>query len=67
VPTKQGLRYQLVADTQPIVNPATLRVVVVPPSGFHAQTVPGWSATGGNMVATMRLTRGATLNLDLNH
>jgi hypothetical protein len=64
--TKQGLRYQLVADTQPIVQPATLRVVVIPPSGFHAQTGPGWTASGGTMVATSQFTRSATLNLDLN-
>jgi Protein of unknown function (DUF4012) len=66
VPTGEGLRYRLVADTQPIVNPATLRVVVVPPSGFRAQTGTGWSAAAGTMVATMQLTRGATFNLDLN-
>jgi hypothetical protein len=66
VPTGEGLRYQLVVDTQPIVNPATLRVAVVPPSGFRAQIGSGWSAAGGTMVATRQLTSGATLNLGLN-
>jgi hypothetical protein len=66
VPTGEGLRYQLVVDTQPIVHPATLRVVVVPPSGFRAKTGPGWSAAGGTMVTTRQLTRGATFNLGLN-
>jgi hypothetical protein len=66
VPTGGGLRYQLVADTQPIAHPATLRVVVVPPSGFHAQTGSGWSAADATIVATRQLTRGATFDLDLN-
>jgi hypothetical protein len=66
VPTGGGLRYRLVADMQPIVHPATLRVVVVPPSGFRAQTGSGWSAADGTMVATRQLTRGVTFNLDLN-
>jgi Protein of unknown function (DUF4012) len=65
VPTSDGLRYQLVADPQPIVHPATLRVVVVPPSGFHADAGPGWSAVDRTLVATRRLTGGVTLNLDL--
>jgi Protein of unknown function (DUF4012) len=65
VPTSDGLRYQLVADTQPIVHPATLRVVVVPPSGFHAQAGPGWSAADGTLVASRQFTSGTTLNLDL--
>jgi hypothetical protein len=65
IPTGGGLRYQLVADTQPIVHPATLRVVVVPPAGFHAEAGPGWSAADGSMVATRRFTRGATMALDL--
>jgi len=65
IPTGGGLRYQLVADTQPIVHPATLRVVIVPPAGFHAEAGPGWSAADGSMVATRRFTRGATMALDL--
>lgn len=65
VPTSDGLRYQLVADTQPIVHPATLRVVVVPPPGFHTDAGPGWSAADRTLVATRQLTSGATLNLDL--
>jgi hypothetical protein len=67
VPAGDGLQYQLVADTQPIVHPAMLRVVVVPPSGSQAQTGSGWSAADGTMVATRQLTRGVTFNLDLNH
>jgi Protein of unknown function (DUF4012) len=66
VPTGGGLRYRLVADTQPIVHPATLRVVVVPPSGFQTQTGSGWSAADGTMVATRQLTRDVTFDLDLN-
>jgi hypothetical protein len=61
----QLLRYQLVVDPQPIVHPATLRVVVVPPSGYDAGTHPGWSANDGALVATRMLTSGATLALDL--
>ncbi len=66
VPTGGGLRYRLVVDPQPIVHAATLRVLVVPPSGFQAQTGSGWSAADGTMVATRQLTRGVTFNLDLN-
>jgi Protein of unknown function (DUF4012) len=65
VPTGEGLRYQLVADTQPIVHPAMLRVVVVPPSGFHADAGPGWSAADRTLVATRQLTSVVTLRLDL--
>jgi hypothetical protein len=65
IPTGDGLRYQLVLDTQPIVHPAALRVVVVPPSGFHAGAGAGWSAAGGAMVATRPLTSAATLSLEL--
>src|SRR6266542_2200113 len=64
-PTGNGLRYQLVADTQPIVHPATLRVVVVPPPGFAAAARPGWSAAGGALVTAGSLAGAATLNLDL--
>jgi len=65
VPGDDGLRYQLVVDPQPIVHPATLRVVVVPPPGYDAGAHPGWSATDGALVATSELTSAATLNLDL--
>jgi Protein of unknown function (DUF4012) len=65
VPTREGLRYQLVADTQPIAHPATLRVVVVPPAGFHASSRAGWSAAGGALVESRSLTSGVTWNLDL--
>ncbi len=64
-PTGNGLRYQLVADTQPIVHPATLRVVVVPPPGFAAAARPGWSAAGGALVTAGSLAGAATLDLDL--
>jgi hypothetical protein len=60
-----GLRYQLVADPQPIVNPATLRVVVVPPPGFQASAPAGWSSSRGSLVAGGPFTGGATFNLDL--
>ena len=61
----QQLRYQLVVDPQPIVHPATLRVVVVPPPGYDAGDHPGWSAGDGGLVATSTLTGSATLDLDL--
>jgi hypothetical protein len=61
----QGLRYQLVVDPQPIAHPATLRVVVVPPSGYDTGAHPGWSSSGGTLAATRTLTSGATLELDL--
>jgi hypothetical protein len=61
----EGLRYQLVVDPQPIVHPASLRVVVVPPAGYHAGTHPGWSEGAGTLVTTRRLTSGATLDLAL--
>jgi Protein of unknown function (DUF4012) len=67
VRTGDGLRYQLVVDPQPIVNPATLRVVVVPPSGLDARAHPGWSEAHGGLVATRRFISGATFNLDLSH
>jgi Protein of unknown function (DUF4012) len=62
----EGLRYQLVVDPQPIVHPATLRVVVVPPSGFDAGAHPGWSGADGGLAADRKLTSGATLDLDLH-
>jgi hypothetical protein len=61
----QGLRYQLVVDPQPIVHPATLRVLVIPPSGYDAGAHPGWSATDGALTATSTLTSTTTLDLDL--
>jgi hypothetical protein len=65
VPTGDGLRYQLVADTQPIVHPARLRVVVVPPPGFDATARAPWSTSSGALVAAEPLTSAATLTLDL--
>jgi len=65
VPTENGLRYQLVADPQPIVRPATLRVVVIPPPGFDATARPGWSDAHGGFAAARPLTSSATLHLDL--
>jgi hypothetical protein len=62
---EEQLRYQLVVDPQPIVHPATLRVVVVPPSGYDAGEHPGWSASNGTLVASRTLTSGGTLDLDL--
>jgi Protein of unknown function (DUF4012) len=67
VPSGNGLRYRLVADTQPIVHPATLRVVVIPPAGFKTTDRPGWSAAGGALVAARPLTSGTTLELDLEY
>ena len=64
VPSDGGLRYQLVADTQPIVQPAELRVLVIPPAGFAAAGA-GWSRAGGGVELQRPLTRGATLNLSL--
>ena len=60
-----GLRYALAADTQPIVNPASLRVVVVPPPGWSAPPQPGWAAEGGAMVAKLPFTSDQALTLRL--
>jgi len=60
-----GLRYALAADTQPIVNPASLRVVVVPPPGFHAAPQPGWAATRGALVAKRPFTSDHAFTLHL--
>ncbi len=65
VRTSDGLRYELVVDPQPIVHTATLRVVVVPPAGFDTSSRPGWFAAGGSLVATRKLNRAETLDLDL--
>jgi hypothetical protein len=65
VPTEKGLRYQLVADPQPIVRPAALRVVVIPPPGFDATARPGWSDAHGALAAARRLTSSTTVHLDL--
>jgi Protein of unknown function (DUF4012) len=65
-PAGKGLRYQLVADPQPIVHPASLRVVVVPPSGFGAAAGSGWSQSDGALATSRQLTSGATLDLDLH-
>ncbi|HEV8648716.1 MAG TPA: DUF4012 domain-containing protein [Actinomycetes bacterium] len=62
-----GLRYALAADTQPIVNPASLRVVVVPPPGFGAPPQPGWKAEKGTLVATRPFTSDQALTLRLQH
>jgi hypothetical protein len=65
VRTSDGLRYELVVDPQPIVHTATLRVVVVPPAGFDASAQPGWSTADGSLVATRKLNRAETFDLDL--
>jgi len=62
-----GLRYALAADTQPIVNPASLRVVVVPPPGFSAPPQPGWTAEKGALVAKRPFTSDQALTLRLRH
>jgi Protein of unknown function (DUF4012) len=66
VPIGNGLHYQLVADPQPIVHHAALRVVVLPPPGFKVTTQPGWSAAGRALVATQSLAGVVTLDLDLS-
>jgi Protein of unknown function (DUF4012) len=60
---RAGLAYALAADTQPIVNPASLRVVVVPPAGFAAPPQPGWSARNGALVADTTFDRDQALRL----
>jgi hypothetical protein len=66
VPAGKRLRYQVVADPQPIVHPATLRVTVVSPSGFTADAGSGWSQTDGALAASRKLTSRATLDLELS-
>jgi hypothetical protein len=60
-----GLRYALAADTQPIVNPASLRVVVVPPPGWSAPPQQGWSSIKGTLVASRTFTSDQSLILRL--
>jgi hypothetical protein len=40
--TKRNLRYELVADAQPMVHPATLQVEVIPPAGMTILPSPPW-------------------------
>ncbi|HYT24871.1 MAG TPA: DUF4012 domain-containing protein, partial [Actinomycetota bacterium] len=60
-----GMTYALAADTQPIVDPASLRVVVVPPPGFSAAPQAGWTAEKGTLVATRQFTSDQSLTLRL--
>jgi hypothetical protein len=40
--TEDGLRYELVADNQPLAVPPALEVTVVPPAHMAATASPGW-------------------------
>ncbi|HEX6674122.1 MAG TPA: DUF4012 domain-containing protein [Actinomycetes bacterium] len=65
VRTATGLRYRLAADSQPMVQPASLRLVLAPPKGFAATLPPGWKAGGGAVATTVQLTSDADLGLEL--
>jgi hypothetical protein len=64
VRTTAGLRYRLTADTQPILQPASFRLVVTPPEGFGAVLPAGWKG-GGTASTTFRFSSDADLSLDL--
>ena len=64
--TDEGLRLKVYADTQPLVNPASLRLTVVPPDGWSA--VPGrkgWETTGSGATKTVPMDRARLLQLDV--
>lgn len=63
--TATGLRYRLAADTQPIIQPASFRLVVAPPKGYAATPPAGWKTGGGALATTVQLTRDADLSLEL--
>jgi hypothetical protein len=66
VRTPAGLRYRLAADAQPILQPASFRLVVVPPKGFGVVLPAGWKgAAGGAAATTIRFSSDADLGLDL--
>jgi hypothetical protein len=66
VRTATGLRYRLAADSQPMVQPASFRLVVAPPKGFSADPPPGWKAGGGAVATTVPFTSDADLALELH-
>jgi hypothetical protein len=65
VRTPEGLRYRLAADTQPILQPASFRLVVAPPKGLGVALPAGWTAGRGGVATSFRFTRDADLSLDL--
>ncbi len=65
VPDGDGLSLVVRADTQPLLNPPSLRVDVVAPEGFRAVPGPGWSATGTGAGTAVTMDRTRTLRLAL--
>jgi hypothetical protein len=61
--TEDGLRYQLVADSQPLAVPPALEVTVVPPPHMAMRASPGWNVGAGS--ATLRREFAASFNTQL--
>jgi hypothetical protein len=58
-----GLRLQIQAETQPLLNPPKLQVGVIPPKGWVAEVGPGWTKTDAGATASMTLDQSRLLQL----
>lgn len=63
VPDGAGMRLLVRADTQPLLNPPVLKLVVVTPKGWVAQVGPGWKKTATGATATATVDRARLLQL----
>ena len=67
VRTAGGLRYELVADPQPMVSPATLMLEVAIPDRMTASPDQGWSILGRTATRTVPLSATVRTELELNN
>jgi hypothetical protein len=64
--TIDGLRYEFVADPQPMARPAKLEIQVTPPTGMAIQPTQDWQIQGHQATFSLLLfveRRGASLDL----